>query len=223
MAIDIELLKGIYYFDGCSSDELDPIKNYFTWKNVQKGQLFLIEGDWSDYTYFIISGVVKIYKISPDNKDQILHIARHGESLNDVSTFIDSPNVVNMLAMTPLVLYMIRRNDLKTILWKHPRIAMNALKALANKVQHDSSLVEDLSFIQVTGRLAKMLLKRAEEGTDVGLKITQQDMAAMIGTSREVANRSLKALVQKGAIRLEHRGIVIINTKALEGIVETFS
>ena len=218
MTIDTEIFKNINYFNGLNQDELDSMMRYLTPRTVQKSEIFLLEGDWCDSLYFVFSGVVKVYKISADGKQQILNIATTGESLNDVSTFDQSPNAANMVAMTPTLLYGIKKSDLSTILIKYPQVALNALKVLAGRVRRDSLLVETLSFNQVLGRLAQMLLKYYGENRLVGVKLTQQDMADMIGTSREMVNKSLKIMENSGAIKLNRTGIIIPNKKSLEEI-----
>ncbi len=211
MAIELEQLKTINYFSGLNTEELESVKKYITERPVEKGEIFLFEGDWSDYLYFLIAGLVKVYKTSQNGKEQILHIAPPGESLNDVSTFDGGTNQASMVAMTPVHLYAIRKDDLRIILQDHIRIYVNILKALAYRIRRDSNLVEELSSTQVMGRLAKLLLgKYAGEEATVGLWLTQKDMASMIGTCREVVNRSLKIMEEKGAIRLgRHRVIVL--------------
>jgi CRP/FNR family cyclic AMP-dependent transcriptional regulator len=214
--IDFEALKQITYFIGLTPEELDSIKHFLTRKTVEKGEIFVLEGDWSDSLYFVISGVVKVYKTSADGKQQILNIAGPGESLNDVTTFDDWSNAADMVAMTPVILYVIKKHDLKNFVLKYPRIAVNALRILAGRVRRDSVLVETLSFNQVIGRLAKVLLKYNSEKPIPGLKLTQQDMADMVGTSREMVNKSLKVMEINDAIRLQRTGIVVTNKKTLE-------
>lgn len=218
MAIDLKSLKSVHYFSGVSTTELNAICDLLSEKSVEKGQIFLSEGHWSDFLYFLIFGVVKIYKTSVNGKEQVVHLATKGESLNDVSTFVGCPNTASMLAMTPVLLYEIRKDDLKNIIKHNPQIAMNTIETMANRVHRDSNLIKDLSFTQVTGRLAKMLLKHAGEKTNGWPRLTQQDIAAMVGTTREVVNRLLKTMEENGAIRLERRGIVILDKKALKDI-----
>jgi CRP-like cAMP-binding protein len=216
MAIEIELLKTINYFSGIDASELETIKPYIIDKSVNKGEIILHEGVWSDYLYFLIAGLVKVYKTSSNGKEQILHIAPPGESVNDVSTFDGGTNQASILAMTPVQLYGIRKEDLNIILQAHPRIYLNILKALAYRIRRDSNLVEELSSTQVIGRLAKLLLgKYAGEESTVGLWLTQQDMASMIGTCREVVNRSLKIMEEKGAIRLKRHRVIVIKKEIL--------
>jgi CRP/FNR family transcriptional regulator, cyclic AMP receptor protein len=216
MAIEIEQLKNLAYFTGLNNSELEEIKKYFSEKTADKGEIFLFEGEWSDYLYFLIGGLAKVYKTSQNGKEQILHIAPPGESVNDVSTFDGGTNQASILAMTPVQLYAVRKEDLKTLLEEHPRIYINILKALAYRIRRDSNLVEELSSTQVMGRLAKLLTgKYAGEEATVGLWLTQQDMASMIGTCREVVNRSLKIMEEKGAIRLGRHRIVVLNKEIL--------
>jgi len=216
MAIDIELLKTVNYFSGLEVSELESIKKYITEQCIDKGEIFLFEGQWSDHLYFLMAGLVKVYKTSSNGKEQILHIAPPGESLNDVSTFDGGTNQASMLAMTPLLLYAVRKEELKIILEEHPRIYINILKAMAYRIRRDSNLVEELSSTQVMGRLAKLLLgKYAGEEATVGLWLTQQDMASMIGTCREVVNRSLKVMEEKGAIRLGRHRVIVLKKDVL--------
>jgi CRP/FNR family transcriptional regulator len=221
MGIDVDTLKTINYFAGLDSTELNSIAGYMTEQTVSKGEIFLFEGEWSDYLYFLIAGLVKVYKTSQNGKEQILHIAPPGESLNDVSTFDGGTNQASMVAMTPVSLYAVRKEDLKTILQEHPRIYINILKALAYRIRRDSNLVEELSSTQVIGRLAKLLIgKYAGEEATVGLWLTQQDMASMIGTCREVVNRSLKIMEEKGAIRLGRHRIIVLKKDILSDMAK---
>ena len=121
MAIEIDILKSINYFAGLSISELESISKYMIEKAVNKGEIILFEGEWSDYLYFLIAGLVKVYKSSSNGKEQILHIAPPGESLNDVSTFDGGTNQASMLAMTPVHLYAIRKEDLMTYLTSNIR------------------------------------------------------------------------------------------------------
>jgi CRP-like cAMP-binding protein len=216
VTIDSKVLSSINYFAGLSSNDLDDIRRYLSPRTLEKGELFMLEGDHTDSLYFVISGVVKIYKISAEGKEQIMNIATTGESLNDVSTFDESPTSSNMIAMNPVLLYGIKKSDLSSILLKYPQAALNALNVLAGRVRRNALLVETLSFNQVTGRLGKILLKYYGENKIPDIRLTQQDLANMIGTSREMVNKSLKIMETNGVIMLKRDGIEIIDQKALE-------
>lgn len=220
MAVDLKILAKMHYFIGLSPGELGEVKRYIAFeKRIEKGQIFLFEGEQSEYMYFIISGAVKVYKRSVNGKEQILNIASTGESLNDVSTFDGGACAMDMLAMTPVRLYAIKKEDMKALFTKFPRVALNAAGVLAAKVRRDSSLVEVLSFDQVISRLARLILKQSDASQGLLPLFTQQDLAAMVGTSRVVVNRSLRVMEEKGAIRLERRRIVITDEQALKNLV----
>jgi CRP/FNR family cyclic AMP-dependent transcriptional regulator len=225
MAVQLDLLrKYVDYFFDLSLDELDSIKKFISEQRVEEGEMIISEGQRSNFMYFVISGVVKVHKTSAEGKEQVMNMATTGESLNDVSTFDGNPAAASMLAATPVILYKVRKKDMQVILEKHPQVALNALKVLASRVRRDSSLVRDLSFTHITGRLAKMLLKYfAEAKTDAWPRFTQQDMAAIVGTTREVINRSLRDMEERGAIRLERHGVVILNKDILEKMTESSS
>ena len=221
MAITSKILAKMNYFTGLNTDELESVRKYISFeKRIDKGQTLLREGDRSEYMYLIISGAVKVYKRSVNGKEQILNIASTGESLNDVSTFDDGTCAMDMLAMTPVRLCAIKKEDMKILFTKFPKIALNVAGVLAAKVRRDSSLVEVLSFDQVIRRLARLILKQSDPERGLLPLFTQQDLAAMVGTSRVVVNRSLKAMEDKGAIRLTRRRIVIISEEALKELVK---
>jgi len=221
MPVQIDFLKSIPYFSGLSPAELDSIRRRLFEIKAERGEVILLEGEPAESLFFVVSGVVKVFKTSIEGKEQILSIVRPGESFNDVSVFDGGPNPTSAQAMGPVVLYGIKNNDLKVILREHPQVVLNIIKVLAERVRQLVSLVEDLSFRRVIGRVAKILLEHAGDGTGPRPQLTQQEMAAMAGTVREVVARSLKALEEEGAIRLDRHRIVITDKEALQEMVET--
>jgi len=221
MTVSLKTLVKMLYFTGLTSEELEVVKQYIAFeKKIDKGQTLLEEGDETEYMYLIISGAVKIYKRSINGKEQILNIASTGESLNDVSTFDGGGSAMDMLAMTPVHLLAIKKVDIKALFAKFPKIAVNVAGVLAAKVRRDSSLVEVLSFDQVISRLARLIIKQTDAEKNLLPLFNQQDLAAIVGTSRVVVNRSLKAMEDQGAIRLERRRIVVTNRENLENLVK---
>jgi CRP/FNR family transcriptional regulator, cyclic AMP receptor protein len=221
MSIDIAELKFVNYFEGLERSEVELIKLYLIKRTLNKGDILLVEGEWSDYLYFVISGMVKVYKTASNGKEQILRIACPGDSVNDVSTFDNRPSVASMIALNEVTLYALSRNDLGMIMRESPKFCMNIIRSLAGRLRHDSNLVEELSSYQAVTRLAKLLTgKHAGEETSVGLYLNQQDIAGMIGASREVVNRSLRIMEKKGAIKLEPHRVVVINKAILSEFAE---
>jgi CRP-like cAMP-binding protein len=220
MTVTLKVLAKMHYFVGLSPDELQAVKKNITFeKRIEKGETLLFDGDQSDYMYFIVSGAVKVYKKAANGKEQILNVTTNGETLNDVSTFDGEGSAANMLAMTPVRLYSIRKRDMENLFCKNSKIARNVATVLASRVRRDSSLVEVLSFGQVISRLAKFILKQAAAGESMLPRFTQQELGFMVGTSRVVVNRSLKTMEEKGAIKLQRRRIVITDEEVLKKLV----
>jgi len=221
MAIDVDLLRGIPYFAGLGEADLEAVGLRMFEQSVERGDMILMEEDPSEALYFVVSGAVKVFKTSIEGKEQILCLLRAGESFNDVPILDGGPNLASAIAITPVVLYGMTRTDIEELLRENPRIAMNVIRVLSKKVRHFVSMVEDLSFRDVTSRVAKLLLDYATDhgGPEEGTKrprLTQQEMAAMVGTAREVVGRSLKVLEEEGAIRMDRHRIVVTNRKALQ-------
>jgi len=220
MAIEIEFIESIPYFTGLDSAELTSIKEYIFERSAENGDLILLEGEPADAMYFVVSGVVKVFKTSSEGKEQILSFIRPGESFNVVPLFDGGPNLGSVQAVGPVTLYGIRDGDLENILRNHPGVALNVVRVLSRQVRHLVSLVEDLSFRHVIARVAKILLEHSGDGTGPRPKLTQQEMAAMAGTAREMIGRSLKSLEDDGAIRLDRHRIVITDKEALQQLAE---
>ena len=221
MAIEIELIKKIAYFAGLSATELETIKPHILEKKADRSEIIIYDGEPAEALYFVVSGAVKVFKTSADGKDQILNIVPPGESFNDSTIFRGGPNQANAQAIVPTMLYEIRKAEVNALLQKHPQIAINAINVLAGQANQLVSLVEDLSFKHVIGRVAKILLQHAADNANPGLRLTQQEMAALAGSAREVVGRSLKSLESDGIIRIERHKIVIANKEALKGLVES--
>jgi len=222
MAIDLKVISSIPYFAGLSSEVLDSIGQLIVEKTVERGEVIAYEGEPAEALYFIVSGVVKAFKTSSEGKEQILNIFRPGETFNNVPVFDDGLCAVSIQAMSQVVLYQLKKTDMRELSRLHPEIAANTIRVLAKLVRNLVELVEDLSFRHVIGRVARILLQHTGDEVENkdGMRLTQQDMAAMAGTAREVVGRSLKTLEDEGTIRLERNRIVITDKEALRDRVE---
>ena len=209
------------YFSGIDLAQLESMRHLFKEVHYDKGAHFLAEGNYTYSLYFIVSGLVKVYKTSADGKEQVLHLAPPGDSLNDVSLYDGGPNAAGMVALTPVVLYAIDKKDIISVLRENPTLMMNVIGALAERIRRDSNLLEDLSSSQVLARLAKLFLGRyGGEELTAGLNLTQKDLASLVGSSREMVNRSLKVIEEMGGIRLSRRRVIILDKGVLQKIAE---
>jgi len=215
MVDKLEVIKASPYFAGMSPADLNAIGRFMFDRVAERGELILLEGDDAAALYFVISGVVKVFKTSADGKEQILQIIRPGESFNDVPVLSGGLNLASAEGMGQVFLCGIKKDDLADALRKYPQVALNIIQVLSQRVRHLVSLVEDLSFKNVTSRVAKILLENAGDVATPHPRLTQQEMAAIAGTAREMVGRSLKALEEEGTIRLDHHRIIVTNKEVL--------
>jgi CRP-like cAMP-binding protein len=220
MPVESKFLGENAYFSGMSSPELDSIKHLFSEMRAERGEIILLEGEPIDRLFFIATGVVKLFRVSAEGKEQTLELVRPGEAINDVPVFDGGPNHASAQTMGPVLLYTIGKNELESILRDYPKVALNVIRVLASRIRHLVSLVEDLSFRNVIGRVAKILLEHAGDGARPGQRLTQQEMAAIAGTAREVVGRSLKTLEERGIIKFERHRIVVTDKEALKQVME---
>jgi CRP-like cAMP-binding protein len=221
MALQVELLKSAGYFHGLGAAEMEALARLVFEKTAQRGDVLQYDGEPAAALYLVVTGAVKVSLTSPEGKEQILDIAGPGDTFNDVPALDDGPSLAGAQAMGPVLLYGIRKGELIAFLRTHPEAAWNAVEVLAGKLRLLAALVEDLSFRHVIGRVARLLLRHAGDGAAPGPRLTQQEMAALVGTAREVVGRSLKTLEEEGIIRLDRHRIVITNRAALAERIES--
>ena len=209
MTATLDFISSVPYFAGLDGPVLKAIGRHVFERKAERGEILLFEGHPTDALYFVVAGAVKVFKTSADGKEQIFSIIRPGDSFNDVPVFSGGVNLTSAEALGPVVVNGIKKTDLEAVIREYPQLAQNVIRVLSRKVQELVSLVEDLSFRHVTGRVAKMLLEYAGDGDGERPRLTQQEMAAMIGTAREMVGRSLKSLEEEGAIRVERNRIII--------------
>jgi CRP/FNR family transcriptional regulator len=163
---------------------------------------------------------VRVFKVSPEGREQVLTVARSGDSFAEVPVFDGGPNPASADAMDEAIVYLFPTADLLGLVRSSPEIALGVIRVFAQRLRQLTRLVEDLSFRHVTARVAKLLLQSAADaGGAGGPRLTQQEMAAMIGTAREVVTRALRALEQQGAIEVQRGQIVILKPEVLERLV----
>lgn len=210
------------YFSGLSREKLESVASRLQEKVYYKGELVIMEGEPCQAMYFIKAGTVRILKTSPDGKEQVLRMMSSGDSFNEVPVFDGGKNPASVETLVNTTLYILSRNDLISLVREYPDLALAVLKNMALNLRHLVSLVEDLSFLHVSSRVAKILLQYSPPGgalfeplpAEQG-KLTQQQIASIVGTAREVVGRSLKSLEKEGAIKISRGKIQILDAKLL--------
>lgn len=214
-----EQVRHIPYFQDIEPRLVERVRRAMFEVQAAKGQLLFSEGEPAEAMYGVLAGQVKIFKLSPDGREQVLLIAGPGDSFNEVPIFDGGPNPANAQALEPTLAWGIRRTELQQLIAEHPAIATGFLKAFAARLRHLTRKVEDLSFRSVTSRVAKLLLEMAKDDGQGGLHLsrqfTQQELGTMVGTAREMIGRAFKALEREGAIKLDRHRVVIVSRATL--------
>ncbi|MCC6626766.1 MAG: Crp/Fnr family transcriptional regulator [Chloroflexi bacterium] len=217
--LDIVFLRRVDYFRDLTEADLRRLLALAVELRLTPGQVLFLEGEACRGMYLVYQGRVRVYKASPEGREQVLTIAREGQSFAEVPVFDGGPNPASADAMEPSIAYLFPKDDLIALVRSSPEIALAVIRIFAQRLRHLTRLIEDLSFRQVTSRVAKLLLQSAREPGDGSQRLTQQEMAAMIGTAREVVARSLRTLEQQGAIQVQRGQVVIIQPELLERLV----
>jgi CRP/FNR family transcriptional regulator len=212
-----EALATIPFFDPLEPEDLEAVRAVLVQRTYPAGQVVLLEGAASSVLYFIRAGRVKLYKTSPRGREQVLQLLRPGESFNEVAVLDGGPNPASAQAIEPTTLLLLRRQDLLRLVRERPSFALALIRAFASRLRQVMDLVEDLAFRHVSSRVAKVLLQWHAEGAD--WRLTQELLAAMAASRREVVGRALRALEQEGAIKLSRGRIRVLDPEQLERLV----
>lgn len=216
-------LRQVPYFAELEPDSLEGLAVQVRERKLEAGELILMEGDPCEGLYFVISGRVKVFKLSAEGKEQVLRILGPGRTFNDVPVFDGGPNPGSVAAMEAATVCLIPKGQVLAMLEQHPKMAKAVIRLLASRLRALTLVIEDLSLRSVAARVAKLLLDctrghqtLVEGGTGACARLTQHQIAAMTGSVREVVQRALKALEKDGAIRLERARVIVLDPKTLE-------
>jgi len=182
------------------------------------GSLIQIEGDPADVMYIVARGRVKIARIGANGREQVLNVIPAGGHFNTVPIFDGGPCPANAEAIEDVDLLALPREALLGVVEQHPPLALALLKEFTGRLRHMVNLVDELALHSVQGRLAGLLLAQAAaaERGEVVPPLTQAEMAAQLGTVREMIGRTLKGFETLGLIRLERGQIAILDRAGLE-------
>lgn len=215
-----DFLRSVPYFTGLSAEEIDQIGDQVLERSFTKGEVLFLEGGPCQGLYLVKSGRIRVFKSSPEGREQVLLIARAGDSFNDVPVFDDGPNPASASALEPSTVYLIPKATLLSLIADCPA-ALAIINLLAARLRHLTMVVEDLSFRSVLSRLAKTLLDLAvvERGPSPIPRLTQDEMAARVGSVRDVIGRALKALEKTGAIKIDGQRILVTDSEKLREMI----
>ena len=220
MAIQEAAVRQIPMFAMLNGEALSHVASMAIERRYKRGEMILLEGEHGGALCYVSQGLVKVFKTSVEGREQVLRLISAGNTFNDVPALDGGPNPASAAAMEPSVIYLIRRAELHQLIMSEPTVASAVIQTLAQALRHIVELVEDLSLRHVTARVAKLLLAQENEAKaeERGWShhLTQQEMAAVVGTAREVVSRALKELELAGAIEMHQGRAIILNREYLQ-------
>lgn len=215
-------LREIRLFEGLNDAALAALEPAVTLRTLPKGQVLFLENDPCHAFYAVRTGAAKVYKLAPDGREYVVMIARAGETFAEVPAFDGGAYPANAETLEESELYEIEATRFREILRKDPGVALALLADMSTRLRAYTRQIEDLTFRNVSNRLADYLLRAAraggeerEDGIHVQLTMSQQELAANIGTVREIVSRSLRKLEQAGLISHKGKHIVIHDVDGL--------
>lgn len=221
MAVQAEALRQVSLFATLAPDDLARVAAVTVARRYARGDIIILAGQEGGALYFVRRGLVKVFKTSEEGKEQVLRLIGAGHTFNDVPALDGGPNPASVMALEPTVVYATSGAQLRRLIVERPGVAEATVRTLASALRYLVTVVEDLSFRRVQARIAKILLEQAEqaarqEGDQEQHRLTQQEMAAIAGTAREMVGRALKEFEIAGAIRNEHGRITVLSRERLQ-------
>ena len=210
---------GSILFSGLAEEQVDKVVDIAVSKTFKRGESIFFEGDEANGFYMVTEGRVKIYKMSFEGKEQILHIFGPGEPFGEVPVFHDQPFPANALALVKTGLLFFPRKDFVSLVTGNPSLALNMLAMLSLRLRRFATQIENLSLKEVPGRLAAHLIYLSEEqgsATQVTLDIPKGQLASLLGTIPETLSRIFAKMTEEGLIRVEGRVIYLDDMERLK-------
>jgi CRP/FNR family cyclic AMP-dependent transcriptional regulator len=216
MPARVEFLKSLPYFTGLDAATLQEVARETVELSFDRGQVLFLENDPCRGLYVVREGLVRVFKTSPEGREQVMSIARPGESFNAVPVFDGGPNPATAAALEKTDVLLVPTGTFHSLMKRCPAVAA-IVRLLAGRLRRVTTMVEDLSFRTVVSRLARLLLDLAsgEGGTGPGPQLTQEEMAARVGSVRDVVGRGLRQLERLGAIEMARNRLLIVDADRL--------
>lgn len=216
------ILNELGHFRNLTPMELAFINEHTRRQRFEADELLFLQDEPCQGVYVVETGLVRVFRISPEGREQVLRLMRPGDAFNEVPVFDRGPNPASAQAVAPSTVLIVAADAVRTLVRTNPTVAEEVLALFASRLRHLVMLVEDLSFRQVAARLARVLLQTERPAAGVGagleaqIELTQQELAALAGTGREVVARTLKEFARLGIVHLDRGHVSIIDRAGLE-------
>ena len=221
--MSIDLLRRCPLFAGLKEEDLKRIRAIASLRKVVKKEILFSDEEEARGFYVILSGKIKLYKVSPEGKEQILHIVSAPDAFAEAALFLEGSYPAFAEALTDCQLLFFPKRDFIRLIEKNPQLSINMIVTLSHYLKRFASLIEELSLKEVSSRVAKYLmdlsLKLSKEGKspkEVELDLSKTQLALKLGTISETLSRTLAKMKVKGIIEVKKNRIFILNREALE-------
>lgn len=218
-------LKQVPLFSGLSGIDLERLGRVTIRRRFPKGQAIITDGQALEGFYVVTAGVVKVYKLSEEGKEQILHIITPGGTFAEATVFTDGISPANATAITDCEVFFIFNDDLIRLIKETPQLALNMLASMSRYLRSLVAVIDELALKDVPARLAKYLLDLAintgvkgKPALELKLPITKKELASRLGTISETLSRALHKLKSKRIIKVSANRITILDKSRMEQI-----
>ncbi|WP_072343435.1 Crp/Fnr family transcriptional regulator [Actinomyces urinae] len=222
VTVEGNYISQVPLFEGLDEAQQNSLRSKMGQTTLRRGEVLFEEGEPGNRLYIITEGKVKLGHTSTDGRENLLAVLGPGEIIGELTLFDPGPRSTTATAVSPVTLLHLDHADLNAILDTNPTMGKHMLRALARRLRRTNESLADLVFSDVPGRVAKALLDLAdrfgtpaEDGVHVPHDLTQEELAQLVGASRETVNKSLADFVSRGWIHLEGRAVTLLDLDRL--------
>ncbi|HEX3091717.1 MAG TPA: Crp/Fnr family transcriptional regulator [Candidatus Angelobacter sp.] len=222
----LEILRRVQIFSGLTETELQFLAERAVPRDYRKGEILFTEGDPCAGLFVVESGQVRIFKSSPNGREQVLAVEGPGSSVAELPLFDGGNYPASTAALNDAKVYFISKQDFHSLCLVHPQVPLKVLKVVGSRLRKLVGIIEELSFTTVRSRLISSLVRRAKtgkktrEGVEIELPPSNQELASEIGTVRELVSRNLSRLQAEGLINMEGKTVTIPDVQRLQAELE---
>jgi CRP/FNR family transcriptional regulator, dissimilatory nitrate respiration regulator len=221
----LKQMQTLDLFQGVPAEKLRTLAERSRYKTYKAGEMFIGETDPAHAFYVIVTGQVKLYKSSPEGKEQTLYLLRPGDPFGMCTAFAIDSFPANAMALEESGVLMIPGPVMETVATSEPLLLMNIIQILADRLKESMTLIESLSLMEIPQRLASFLLHALTREGDkeinrLELTITQRELAKILGSTPEALSRAVRKMSNAGILAMDGRTIRILDREALEELAE---
>ena len=218
-AVDkLAVLRNHSLFGQLGQDALSRLASYAHTKTVEAGTTIFERNDPGNALFAVLQGTVRIINQSEDGKDAVLNLIPAGGIFGEIALLDGQPRTASAVAARDCELLIIDRRDFVPLVAHNPEIALKLIEILCGRIRHTSEQVEDMTFLDLSGRLAKTLLLLSDASPTRKVSLTQREIGQIIGMSREGTNKQLREWEEKKWIKLERGAVIVLEPRFLAGI-----